>query len=90
MLMPGFTDGLKYTVVARAVAGGDLTARANAPNPAGLNLLKKYFNNTLSPASLFLTAAVPTVLWWRSGLCKARSIKKRELRKYQYLNVGLT
>ncbi|MGD8951815.1 MAG: putative Na+/H+ antiporter [Desulfobacterales bacterium] len=44
MLMPGFTDGLKYTVVTRAAAGNDLTARANAPNPAGLNLLKKAYS----------------------------------------------
>ena len=34
-LVPGFTDGLKYAVVAGAVAGGGLTIIANAPNPAG-------------------------------------------------------
>ena len=33
-LVPGFTDGLKYAVVAGAVSGGGLTVIANAPNPA--------------------------------------------------------
>ena len=63
-LVPGFTDGLKYAVVAGAVAGGGLTVIANAPNPAGLSLLKKHFNDEVSPASLFLAAVVPTVVVW--------------------------
>jgi hypothetical protein len=33
-LVPGFTDSLKYAVVAGAVSGGGLTVIANAPNPA--------------------------------------------------------
>lgn len=32
MLVPGLTDSLKYAVVARAVAAGDLTVIANAAN----------------------------------------------------------
>ncbi|MFY9708328.1 MAG: putative Na+/H+ antiporter [Desulfobacterales bacterium] len=63
-LVPGFTDGLKYAVVAGAVAGGGLTVIANAPNPAGLSLLKKHFDEEVSPASLFLAAIVPTVIVW--------------------------
>jgi Putative Na+/H+ antiporter len=63
-LVPGFTDGLKYAVVAGAVAGGGLTVIANAPNPAGLSMLKKHFNDEVSPASLFLAAAMPTVVVW--------------------------
>lgn len=63
-LVPGFTDGLKYAVVAGAVAGGGLTVIANAPNPAGLSMLKKHFNEEVSPASLFLAAVVPTVVVW--------------------------
>ena len=49
-LVPNFSDSLKYMVVAGAVAGGDLTIIANAPNPAGVSILKKYFNNEVSPA----------------------------------------
>lgn len=63
-LVPGFTDELKYAVVAGAVAGGGLTVIANAPNPAGLSLLKKHFNDEVYPAILFLAAVVPTVVVW--------------------------
>ncbi|MEP6956685.1 MAG: putative Na+/H+ antiporter, partial [Chthoniobacterales bacterium] len=38
-LVPGFSDPLKYAVVAGAVAGGGLTVIANAPNPAGQSIL---------------------------------------------------
>jgi hypothetical protein len=34
-LAPGFTDSLKYVVVAGGVSGDGLTVIANAPNPAG-------------------------------------------------------
>ena len=51
-LVPGFTDSLKYAVIARAVAGGGLTVIANAPNPAGQSILKKYFKNGVSPAGI--------------------------------------
>ncbi len=61
-LVPGFTDELKYAVVAGAVSGGGLTVIANAPNPAGQSLLKKYFDNGVSPAGLLVAALVPTVV----------------------------
>lgn len=65
-LVPGFTDGLKYAVVAGAVTGGGLTVIANAPNPAGQALLKNYFSNGVSPVLLMAYAFGPTVIM---GLC---------------------
>jgi len=62
--VPGFTDGLKYAVVAGAVAGGGLTVIANAPNPAGQAILKKYFENGVSPAGILAGAILPTVIAW--------------------------
>jgi hypothetical protein len=61
-LVPGFTDELKYTIVAGAVSGGGLTVIANAPNPAGQSLLKKYFDHGVSPAGLLKAALFPTVI----------------------------
>jgi hypothetical protein len=63
-LVPDFTDSLKYTVVAGAVAGGGLTIIANAPNPAGVSILKKYFNNEVSPGGILAGALVPTAIVW--------------------------
>jgi len=63
-LVPGFTDNLKYAVVAGAVAGGGLTVIANAPNPAGQSILKKYFENGISPVGLLKAALVPTIIVW--------------------------
>ncbi len=61
-LVPNFTDALKYAVVAGAVAGGGLTVIANAPNPAGLSILKKYFGNEVSPAGILKFALLPTIV----------------------------
>ena len=63
-LVPGFTDSLKYTVVAGAVAGGGLTVIANAPNPAGQSLLKKHFDGAVSPVRLLKGALLPTIIVW--------------------------
>ena len=63
-LVPDFTDSLKYAVVAGAVAGGGLTIIANAPNPAGVSILKKYFNNEVSPGGILAGALVPTAIVW--------------------------
>lgn len=65
-LVPGFTDSLKYAVVAGAVTGGGLTVIANAPNPAGQALLKGYFSNGISPVLLMAYGLLPTVI---VGLC---------------------
>ena len=61
-LVPGFSDAMKYAVVAGAVAGGGLTIIANAPNPAGISLLKQHFENGVSAAGLLRAAIVPTVI----------------------------
>ncbi len=61
-LVPGFTDSLKYAVVAGAVTGGGLTVIANAPNPAGQALLKNYFSNGISPILLLTYALIPTII----------------------------
>jgi hypothetical protein len=63
-LVPDFPDSLKYAVVAGAVAGGGLTIIANAPNPAGVSILKKYFNNEVSPGGILAGALVPTAIVW--------------------------
>ena len=55
-------EKLRYAVVAGAVTGGGLTVIANAPNPAGQNLLSKYFGNEIVPIKLLLGALVPTVV----------------------------
>jgi di/tricarboxylate transporter len=61
-LVPGFTDNLKHAVVAGAVTGGGLTIIANAPNPAGVSILKKYFTNGISAGGILRGALVPTVI----------------------------
>ncbi len=54
--------GAKHAVVAGAVTGGGLTVIANAPNPAGQNILARFFENGISPLYLLLGALVPTLV----------------------------
>ncbi|NGX57192.1 MAG: hypothetical protein K940chlam3_00075 [Chlamydiae bacterium] len=61
-LVPGFTDAMKYAVVAGAVTGGGLTVIANAPNPAGQAILGKYFPDGIAPLYLLLAAITPTII----------------------------
>lgn len=61
-LVPGFSEALKYAVVAGAVAGGGLTVIANAPNPAGQSILARFFPDGISAAKLFLGALIPTLI----------------------------
>jgi hypothetical protein len=62
-LVPGFTEELKFAVVAGAIAGGGLTVIANAPNPAGQSILQPHFEDGgISPLKLFLGALVPTII----------------------------
>ncbi len=61
-LVPGFTDELKYAVVAGAVTGGGLTVIANAPNPAGQSILQRYFPEGVSPGGLAVGALIPTII----------------------------
>lgn len=53
----------KYMLVAGAVAGGGLTVIANAPNPAGLALLRRGFaDESVGAGELLLGALGPTVV----------------------------
>lgn len=62
-LVPGLTEGFKYALVAGAVTGGGLTVIANAPNPAGLSILRRYFDDeAVSPLGLLLAALLPTLV----------------------------
>ncbi len=59
----GMTDQAKYMLMAGAVAGGGLTVIANAPNPAGLALLKRGFaDESVGAGGLLLGALGPTVV----------------------------
>lgn len=61
-LVPNLSDQMKYAVVAGAVAGGGLTVIANAPNPAGVAVLRKFFNDSISPLGLAAGALIPTLI----------------------------
>ena len=62
-LIAGLSDQAKYMLVAGAVAGGGLTVIANAPNPAGVALLRRGFNDeSIGALGLLLGAAAPTVV----------------------------
>jgi hypothetical protein len=60
-LIIDISDEAKYSLVAGAVAGGGLTVIANAPNPAGVALLRAGFADTsIGVGGLFLGALFPT------------------------------
>jgi hypothetical protein len=62
-LTDGLSDQSKYWLVAGAVAGGGLTVIANAPNPAGVSLLRHGFDDgTIGAGGLLAGAAIPTVV----------------------------
>lgn len=62
-LIEGMSDAAKYMLVAGAVAGGGLTVIANAPNPAGVSLLKRGFNDgSIGAGGLLLGGLAPTVV----------------------------
>ncbi len=62
-LVPGFTEELKYAVMAGAVTGGGLTVIANALNPAGQSILQQAFGeNGIKSLKLFLAALIPTLV----------------------------
>ncbi|WP_395057130.1 putative Na+/H+ antiporter [Polaromonas sp.] len=62
-LIVGISDESKYMLVAGAVAGGGLTVIANAPNPAGVALLKRGFaDETVGAGGLLLGALGPTAV----------------------------
>ena len=61
-LVPGFTEAMKYMIVAGAVTGGGLTVIANAPNLAGLSIMKSHFKEGVSPKYLLYGTIAPTTL----------------------------
>lgn len=62
-LVDGLSDEFKYAVVAGAVTGGGLTVIANAPNPAGMSILRGHFDDgVVNPLGLLVCALPPTIV----------------------------
>ncbi|MBU6502690.1 MAG: hypothetical protein KGQ35_07480 [Burkholderiales bacterium] len=62
-LIAGISDPAKYMLVAGAIAGGGLTVIANAPNPAGIALLRRGFDDeSIGAGGLLLGALAPTAV----------------------------
>ena len=61
-LVPNLSTPFKIGLVAGALSGGGLTIIANAPNPAGLAILKEYFSEGLHSGKLLRAAAIPTMI----------------------------
>jgi hypothetical protein len=62
-LILDISDEAKYSLVAGAVAGGGLTVIANAPNPAGVALLRAGFADaSVGAGGLLLGALFPTAV----------------------------
>ena len=62
-LLPTLGESLKYAIMSGVIIGGGLTVIANAPNPAGQMILRKYFRGGVSPLFLFLAALGPTLVF---------------------------
>ncbi|WP_101047261.1 putative Na+/H+ antiporter [Macromonas nakdongensis] len=62
-LVEGLSDEFKIALVAGAVTGGGLTVIANAPNPAGVSILRgKFEDGTINPLGLLVAALPPTLV----------------------------
>lgn len=62
-LVEGLSDEFKVALVAGAVTGGGLTVIANAPNPAGMAILRGNFEDqTIHPLGLLAAALPPTIV----------------------------
>ena len=61
-LVTGTSPEFKLALVGGAVAGGGLTVIANAPNPAGIAILRKHFPSGSVSALYLLLAAIPPTL----------------------------
>ena len=62
-LVDGLSDEFKISLVGGAVTGGGLTVIANAPNPAGISILREYFHEkSVNPLGLLLGALIPTFI----------------------------
>ena len=64
-------------VVEGAVTGGGLTVIANAPNPAGQALLRRFFDGGVSPLRLLLGALLPTAMAVVAFACCNRTASRR-------------
>lgn len=63
-LLPKISPAVQYAVVSGVMVGGGLTVIANAPNPAGQVILKKFFKNKISPLYLLLAASLPAFIFY--------------------------
>ncbi len=62
-LIEGLSFPAQYMLMAGAVTGGGLTVIANAPNPAGVALLRQGFEDqSVGAGGLFLGACLPTAI----------------------------
>lgn len=62
-LVEGLSEEFKVALVAGAVTGGGLTVIANAPNPAGVAILRGSFEDkTIHPLGLLIAAIPPTLV----------------------------
>lgn len=62
-LVEGLSHDFKYALVAGAVTGGGLTIIANAPNPAGIAILRGHFEDAaVHPLGLLFAALPPTII----------------------------
>jgi hypothetical protein len=62
-LVNGLSEDFKVSLVAGAVTGGGLTVIANAPNPAGVAILRNKFpQGVIHPLGLLLAALPPTAI----------------------------
>ena len=62
-LITGMSDSAKYMLMAGAVSGGGLTVIANAPNPAGVSLLRSGFEEgSIGAVGLLAGALLPTAV----------------------------
>ncbi|MNE51832.1 hypothetical protein D3C80_1464790 [compost metagenome] len=62
-LVEGLSDEFKVALVAGAVTGGGLTVIANAPNPAGVSILRgKFEGSTINALGLLIAALPPTLV----------------------------
>lgn len=61
-LVEGLSPEFKYALVAGAVTGGGLTIIANAPNPAGIAILRPKFEHETVNALYLLAGALPPTI----------------------------
>lgn len=61
-LVPNWGEIYEYAIFTGVIAGGGLTVIANAPNPAGYAILKRFFEAGIRPVKLFLAALIPTAI----------------------------